>query len=271
MPTPTAPPTSPRIPERRRWLQFGPPDRRRGAVSVAWFAVGGLLAAVSLAWGTLQGLGAIAHAERTEQRRVTADDVTALVVRSDAGRVDLVARAPADREIVVDAKVRDGLVATDLDIRVVDGVLRVDASCSWLTGPWCKVDLRIAVPADLAADVRTDTGRITATDLAGPLQLASETGTIRAAGLRSAEVDARSDASEVRLRFATAPRQVEAVSDAGRVEVAVPPDDAYRVDARSDAGRAQVAVRTDPVSDRTITAVSGARGVVVRYLVAGEG
>jgi hypothetical protein len=269
MPDPIAPPAPPSLPERRPWLRFGPPDRNRGGATIAWFAIGGLLAVLSLAWGTLQGLGAIAHAERTEERTVPAAGVGGLVVRSDAGRVDLV--TGDDDEIVVDAKVRDGLVATDLDIRVVDGVLRVDAGCSWLTGPWCKVDLRIAVPADLAVDVRTDTGRITATDLGGQLRLSSETGTIRATGLRSTEVDARSDASEVRLRFATAPRRVEAVSDAGRVEVAVPLDDAYRVDARSDAGRAQVAVRTDPVSDRTITAVSGARSVVVRYLEAGEG
>jgi hypothetical protein len=224
---------------------------------------------LSLLWGTLQGLGAIAHAERAEQRTVPADAVSGLVVRSDAGRVDVVA-GDADA-IRVDATVRDGLVATDLDIAVVDGVLRIRVGCSWLTGPWCKVDLRIAVPADLPVDVRTDTGRISATDLEGQLRLASDTGTIRATGLRSEEVNARSDASEVRLRFATAPRLVQATSDAGRVEVVVPPGDAYRVDARTDAGRTQVDVRTDPLADRSITASSDARGVVVRYLEAGEG
>lgn len=268
-PPPPPPRPAPGPPARRGWFRYGRPDLGRGGASVAWFALGGIFAVVTLLWGTFQVVGAVAHQERTERRTVAADGVDRLVVRSASGRVDLVVGDPG--EIAIDALVRDGIVDTRFAVATIGRELRVTVGCSWLTPTWCKADLRIAVPAELAVDVRTDTGRITAVDLAGDLLLASDIGTVRATGLRSPAVDARSDAGEVRLVFASAPRLVSARSDVGRVEVAVPEGDAYRVDGRSDAGRVRIEVRTDPLAERTITAASDARGVLVRYLEPGEG
>jgi hypothetical protein len=165
----------------------------------------------------------------------------------------------------VAAEISDGLVATDFEATAQDGTLLIRVGCSWLSGPWCRADLRIEVPPSLAVDVRTDTGRITAVDLAGSLRASSDTGSIRAAGMSSSTVEANSGAGEVELRFAEAPDAVRASSDARSVTVVVPDDEStYRVDASSDAGSTRTEVRTDPSSPRTIE-VRGSGGATVRY------
>jgi hypothetical protein len=257
MTVPAAPPT------RRRWFRFGPPDRRRGVATLAWYTIGGLLAVTSLMWGSLQTVGVLAHDQRDERIEVPADQLDLLEIRSDNGRVDLV-RGDED-VVVVQANVSDGLVATDFSATTVDGTLVVGVGCSWLTGPWCRADLRIEVPPTLAVDVRTGTGRITATALDGSLVAASDTGSIRSTNLASSIVDATSGAGEIVLRFTEAPEEVRATSDARSVTVVVPDDQAtYRVDASSESGPVRTEVRTDPSSRRTIE-VRGSSRATVRY------
>ncbi len=253
-----------RPPRRRPWLRFGPADTHRGATSVAWFALGGVLAVITVLWGTLQTVGVLAHDERPLPRIVAAAGAERVEVRSQGGRVDLVA-ATGDR-VVVSGTVSDGLVATDVSIATEGDTVRVRVACSWAAGPWCRADLRIEVPAGMAVRLDTDHGRITADGLTGELVVRSDAASVRGTDLRSAAVDVVSGAGRVRLGFAAPPRRVEATTDIGGVVVEVPDDDAtYRVDATSDAGRARVEVRTDPLATRTIAVTSGTGDAVVRY------
>jgi hypothetical protein len=230
---------------------------------VAWYALGGIVAVASLLWGTLQTVGLLGHDQREERTEVPAEQIDLLEIRSDNGRVDLV--RGDDGLVVVHARISEGLVATDFSVTPVDGTLRVRVGCSWLTGPWCRADLRIEVPPTMAVDVGTDTGRITVTDLAGPLVANSDTGSIRSSRLASATVEATSDAGEILLRFTESPEAVRAASDARSVTVVVPDDEAtYRVDATSDSGPVRTEVRTDPSARRTIEIRASSRATV-RY------
>ena len=91
-------------------------------------------------------------------------------------------------------------------------------------------------------------------------------GSVIGTGLRSAAVDADSDNGSVRLTFAEPPRNVEATTDNGSVEVVVPDDDTtYLVDIDSQHGSTDIGVRTDPDSDRLVRGRTQNGNVTVRY------
>ncbi|MFR9723020.1 DUF4097 family beta strand repeat-containing protein [Streptomyces sp. MS19] len=107
---------------------------------------------------------------------------------------------------------------------------------------------------DSALEIRTDNGAISVEDAAGGLTLSTENGELRATGLTSGRVDARSESGRVQLSFITAPERVETATDNGAVSIEVPDDTTYKVTTTTDSGDIRTDVPEDPHSPRTITA-----------------
>jgi hypothetical protein len=242
--------------------------------------VGSVLAAVLLVVGTFQFVDVLAHEEH-DLTWVVTEPVTTLDVRhAGSGSVHVIG-APVD-VVTIDARVSDGLRATAYDHRVVGDVLELTASCPNFGSTWCRVDYVVEVPHDTVVrihadestrvdnvtadvEVRSD-GSIEVSGLAGTTLLASDNGSVRAVGLRSEVVDARSSNGSVRVSTDVAPRSVVARSDNGSVEVLVPrTDDHYAVDAGSRNGRTTNEVVTDPAAERRLTARSDNGSVRVAY------
>ena len=247
----------------------------------AWLAVGSVVGAAGLGWGTLQAVGLLAHEERTEQVVLDAAPIQVLDVVAD-GSIRVVA---ADvEEITITARVSDGLRRAENDHRVVGHRLVVRGSCPTFDIMWCGVGYTIEVPpgtqvvarsengrielTGVAGDVdaESDNGSVVATDLSGSARLVSTNGSVRGTRLSGPVVDADSDNGAVLLEFADAPQAVSARSDNGRVDVVVPRTDVlYRVDISASNGSEVNDVRTDPESERSMTVHSDNGDVSIRY------
>jgi hypothetical protein len=253
-------------------------------LTVAWLAVGSLAAVVGLLYSTFQVVGVLAHEEHDETVRIADPAVTVLDVASQGGSIEVIG---ADVDAVrIDARVSDGLVATQFTQDVVGDRLQVRVRCRMvIENQWCRADLRIVIPRNLEVKVRSMddsvslrglTGRVDAESgngtvegesLAGATRLHSENGSVRASRLRTESIQADSNNGSVRIEFATAPLSAIARSDNGSVDVAVPRgEEGYAVDISSGNGSTDNLVKSDPESERRIVAHSNNGSVTVRYL-----
>lgn len=253
------------------------PGPRRSSM---WLVAGSVLAVVLLVATTYQAVDVLAHDEHDHRWVVTEPVSTVDVDLAGDGSVHVIG-APVDR-ITIRARVSDGLRPTRFGHRVVDDRLEVRASCPGFGSVWCSVDYVIEVPHDTEVriddeggtrieDVRgpvevTSSGSIEVSGLTGLAVLRSENGTVRATGLRSEVIEARSSNGSVRVATEVAPRSVIAASDNGSVEVLVPrTGDRYAVDVSADNGSTTNEVVTDPEAARRITARSGNGSVRVAH------
>lgn len=260
------------------------PVRTTPALNTVWLAVGSFAAVFGLVLSTLQVVGVLAHEEHDETIRIADPAVAVLDVSTAGGAVEVVG-ADVD-DIRIQARVSDGLVATDFTQEVVGDRLRVRVRCvAVIANAWCGARLRIVVPRSLEVKVRShddsvtvrgisgrvdadsSNGSVEAESLSGATLLRSDNGTVRASRLRTESIEASSGNGSVRLEFAAAPSSAIARSDNGSVEVAVPRDESrYDVVVESDNGSTESLVRTDPESTRRIVATSSNGSVTVRYL-----
>jgi hypothetical protein len=260
--SPTTPPPG-RTPKRRLWL-----------------TIGSIVGVATLAWGVLQVVVAWAYAAETTSQTI-AQPVHVIDVRG-TGKV-VITGADTDH-VELTTKVRRGLRATDHSVEVVGDVLHLRSDCPGFLTNYCSTDWTITAPHDLSVVVRSDQGRVSVSDVTGPVDLSSDSGRVEAirvpgetklrsdhgdviaSGSAAAVVDAATDHGRVRLEFAAVPTTVKATSDHGDVTIVVPAGgDAYAVDADTDHGRRNVGVTADPTASRTIRAHSDHGDVSVTY------
>jgi DUF4097 and DUF4098 domain-containing protein YvlB len=246
-----------------------------------WIVVGSIVTVVVLAGATLNAIGLVAREEVTVTDELDATGVVALDLRASNGSVEVIG---TDTDVIrLTVELTHGLRPTGHRAEVDGDRLVVRSSCPLLS-QWCDADYRLEVPSDLAVRVHVDDGRITVRDIDGPVDADGDNGTVEltrlsgdvvastengsvvATGLRSEVVDADGDNGSVRLSFAEPPRDVEATTDNGSVEVVVPDDDTtYLVDIDSRHGSTDIGVRTDPDSDRLVRGRTQNGNVTVRY------
>jgi hypothetical protein len=118
----------------------------------AWRISASLLVTLALAGGALQLVALLAHDERSVSRSFPASAIDSVLVSTDNGSVRVVRDTGDDVTMHVD--VGDGLVATDLSERIVDGRLVLEASCPWLGSWWCHADYTVHVPPTVTVDAR---------------------------------------------------------------------------------------------------------------------
>ena len=150
--------------------------------------VGGTVLFVgALTAGAYQVVTVLAHEERTETFAFPAAGLTTVDVATANGAVRITT-TDAD-EVVVRARISEGLRRTGAEQQVIGDTLQLRASCPNFGSNWCAVDYTLEVPRHLALVIRTDDGPIEGSDL------------------RSATVDADADHGRVSLAFAAPPRQ----------------------------------------------------------------
>jgi hypothetical protein len=247
----------------------------------AWTVLGGIVAAVTLAFGTFQVVSLLARS--TDEATTRYEAVRHLTVDNDAGSIRL--RPSVNGTLTVDRRETRGLTEPDYRERMEGDRLVVEADCAGALRAWCEVQLEIAVPAGVDVDASGGGGSVRADGLDAGLRLRSSGGSIIVVGGgsfldlqssggsvnvelgRAEQVKARSSGGSVRVRSAVVPRNLDARSSGGGVTVELPDGPtAYRVDASSTGGSSRTQVRTDPTSDRLITARSSGGSVTVRYL-----
>lgn len=261
-----------------------PAPVKPGASRVVWWALGGLLVAGMLFWGTFNVVSLIAHEEYTLERTFPATDVESLVIDTDSGSATVIA-APVDN-VEVTADVSDGLQKTRIRQEIVGGRLELEGSCPGvLSDQWCRASFTVRIPADrpvmVNADdgsieisgidgvlnLENDNGRIEFDDIGGNITVSNDNGRIVGTGLRSSVVTADNDNGGIDLTFASSPTLVHVENDNGSIEVAVPDveGETYRVDTSTNNGSEDNELRTDASSDRVIDLTNDNGSITVRY------
>lgn len=255
----------------------------RGTVRVAWILLASGVAVMALVIGTFSAVNALAREQETITTVFDEPEVRLLDIDLGNGSVTVVG-SPQDT-ISVTAELTHGLHRAKERVEVEGDRLVVRERCQ---GPpianLCRANYTIQVPTQMGSVVRSRNGSILVTGIDGPIdasssngsvairqtsgdvRLRSSNGRVEATELSSAVVEASSRNGQVHLSFADAPRDVEADSSNGAVEIVLPDTlDAYRVDASSPNGDVDTPVRTDPTSARTIVAASDNGRVTIRY------
>jgi hypothetical protein len=198
----------------------------------------------------------------SDRTTMLSQHVDRVVVHADAGDVHLVA-GRADRVRITE----HGTWLWDepkVHTAVHDGILEVRGDCPSSRLPdRCSVDFTLAVPFDVDASIAGDAGDIQIDGLAGHIDLRANAGNVTGRDLHPVAVQARTDAGDVDLQFATPPVSVAGFSHAGDISIAVPGGE-YRVDTTTRAGNIDVhgVLRNDRAL-RSISAHTDAGDVTV--------
>jgi hypothetical protein len=223
-----------------------------------------LLAALGLLLlsGTAFGLSEALHRDATT-RTILANPVHRIVVRADAGDVDI--RAGLTGDVVVtrrDAWVVDRPTVSE---RYADGVLTIRTRCGGLKSVLrCRSNLQIDAPPAVDVAVRTEAGDVDLRGLSGRADVQTASGDIRTHRLEPVTVRALTDAGNVTLDLFGEPARTEAESNGGNVRVTVPYGP-YHVDANAAAGSVKVeGVIRDDLAPQAIDALTNAGDITVR-------
>jgi hypothetical protein len=223
-----------------------------------------VLAAVGLLVlsGTAFGL-TVALRSESDSRAILSAPVQRIVVRSDAGDVDV--RAGLTGNVMVDRHDTWIIDRPSVSQTLRDGTLTITSKCGGLTSSLrCKSDVRIDAPPELDVRIQTKSGDVDLRGLSGRVRVETDAGDIRAHRVDTVTMSARTDAGDVSLDVFGQPARTEADSDAGDILVVVP-FGAYRVDAGSDSGDVKVRdLLRDDLAPRAIHAMTGAGDVTVR-------
>ena len=262
-------------------------------------AAGGVLALLFTLLGAFQiAAWTVGAVERTNHQ-VFPGAVERVTV--DAGDGEILVVAGADSEVRVDSTVHGSWHTPKLRAVRVGDEVRLRAHCPGFSIGPCRASLVIHVPAATAVDVRAGAGDLTANGVSGNVQLRTGSGDVQADGLSgavdlrtgsgdvstrglggdvtlrtasgdvsaealsSARVKAVTSSGDVDLDFVSAPRDVDAASASGDVQIALPRGEAYRVEVDTGSGDSRTDVRTDPEGKRVVRARTGSGDVTVDY------
>jgi hypothetical protein len=212
--------------------------------------------------GAAFGLSEALH--RTQDTRaVVTSPVHKIVVRADAGDVDV--RAGLTGDVVLQRHDAWLVDRPSVHESYRDGVLTVDARCGGLRAVLrCRSDLRIDAPPEVDVQIKTESGDVDLRGLSGRADVETDSGDIRTHRLEPVTVRARTDAGDVSLDLFGQPARTEAKSDAGDVRVTVPYG-MYRVDTSAGGGDAKVeGLIRDDLAPQAIVALTDVGDVVVR-------
>lgn len=127
----------------------------------------------------------------------------------------------------------------------------------------CGVAYVIRVPRDAAVQVKTGSGAIRLSGLAGNVTAQADLGLINATGLSGASVSLTTEAGGITAAFTGTPVTVQATTRLGAITVRVPGGTSYKVTAHAHLGRATVSVPQSSSSAHVITATADLGAILV--------
>ncbi len=231
---------------------------RVSTARIVLFAALGLLILSGSAFGLSEAL----HRNATV-RSALASPVTKIIVRADAGDVDV--RAGLTGDVVLTRRDAWTVNRPTVSEHYADGVLTIRTRCGGLRGVLrCRSDLRIDAPPEVDVAVRTEAGDVDLRGLNGRADVQTTSGDIRTHRLEPVTVKALTDAGNVSLDLFGEPARTEAESNGGNVRVTVPYGP-YRVDANTKAGNVKVeGLIRDDLAPQAIDALTNAGDITVR-------
>jgi hypothetical protein len=245
------------------WPYLGPrrtalPSRPVSTARIVVFAALGLLLLSGAAFGLSEAL------HRTKDTRsIVSGKVHKIVVRADAGDVDI--RAGLTGDVVLQRHDAWLVDRPSVHESYVNGVLTIDTRCGGLKAVLrCRSNLMIDAPPEVDVQVKTESGDVDLRGLSGRADIETDSGDIRTHRLEPVTVRAMTDAGDVSLDLFGQPTRTEAKSDAGDVRVTVPYGQ-YRVDTNADGGNAKVeGLIRDDLAPQAIVALTQVGDIVVR-------
>lgn len=208
------------------------------------------------AWVAVMGAGAVALlaacAPLRGQSTQVEERVHLVEVTVDAGSVTLLSAPPGSR-VQIRRTARAFPETRGFHHKVVNGILRVSARCGG--APGCRVDHELRLPPEVAVVVQLQDGDVELTDVAGDVQVDVALGKVTGAGLRSGNIDVRTEGGGIDLIFAEAPHRLVANAAAGDVSLRVPAG-SYRCDLDQAAAGA-TDVTCDAAAPHTVAASTG--------------
>lgn len=118
---------------------------------------------------------------------------------------------------------------------VENGTVSVVSRCPEQVLGSCRVSYRLTVPDNVALDIETSGGTVDVAGVRAPMQITTESGSIRSTGFCGYSLQAVSDTGNVSSVSECSADRLELRSRTGDVRVVVPPA-RYSVDAQSDTG-----------------------------------
>jgi hypothetical protein len=254
--------------------------RPRSVSRAIFLVVGAMFAVLAIGYGMVIVISLLSYQSTTEHTTYSQD--IRRVVLDVQGEVNIV--GVDSGRTTVERRLRWSL-GRPWAVESVEGdTLTIRSRCGLLFTLRCSSDFFIRLPRAATVNADSSADDVVATGLTGDVALASSAGDVEARSLRgrvalrssagdvfgadlgSAQVDARSSAGDVELRFTAPPSRVDANSSAGDVRVTLPAGiETYNVQAESTAGEVFTDVRTDPSSTRTLNLRSSAGEVTVTY------
>jgi len=257
------------------------PAGAAGSTSRRWWRVGGsIVAGVVLLGATASTIGWMARETTTIDRSFDAASIRTIDVETD-GNIDVT--GDGTDQVDVRATIKSSLIAGNVTMEQRGDRLVIRQDCPVWGFEECSVSVRIVAPPDTSLIVRSDNGDVSATrmsgrsdlatdngdiavdDVTGDIELETSNGDIVGRRLEARTIRAVSDNGDVGLEFADPPTRVDARSDNGDVDVAVPNvEGAYAVVLRTENGDQRLTIPTDPGSARRVSAVTSNGDVSVR-------
>lgn len=221
----------------------------------------GILAVVLAVAGSTWGV-ASSFARSVEETTTSLGTPQVIVVDSEVGRVEVV-RTTGEAEVTTRAEGTWGAPASSVE-RLGERVLLTSRCDEVRILGDCRITYELSVPDGVDLELRTDAGEIEVTGVDGDIRAETSAGEVDLAELRSERVVARTSTGQVRAEFTVPPRDVEARTDIGAVDVEVPDDGtAYAVDASVEIGEPTVEVPVDSSAERRIVATASIGDVTV--------
>ncbi|MEU5877583.1 DUF4097 family beta strand repeat-containing protein [Spirillospora sp. NPDC047279] len=231
--------------------------------------------------------------------------VTSIKVTSDVGKVEVVGTDAAVVKVAERLTWTSEHRKPKPSHGVAGGTLTLGAKCEGnvIGFSSCGVAYRVEVPRGTSLDLHNDDGALKVSGLRGAVRLSTDTGSITATGLEASSLFARTGDGSIRLngraanaelrtdtgsikgdglnvdrltahtgdgtinvRFTAPPGSVDATTDTGSVELAVPTGEPYAISLKADTGSLDVdaAVRRDDAAPRKIKVRTGDGSVDVR-------
>ncbi len=193
--------------------------------------------------------------QRYDHTSVYRQPLTSLTVGATSAAVEI-DQGPVGQVTVVQQLTWTGTRPT-VEIDRAPGTMRIVVECDdygLISEFGCGAQLRIEVPPSASVTVNSGSGQITARQLAGPLNVQSDSGDIEldgvtgrvqalttagpinGNGLLSSDVDAESSSGPIDLVFAGAPLRVRAKTTSGPIQLDLPQGSHYRVSGGSTSG-----------------------------------
>lgn len=189
-------------------------------------------------------------------------DVQRVVLTVDTGSVTLTG-APVGSHLQIAREARAFPSTRGFHEKQDGPVLTIEARCG--NAPGCRVDHVLQVPPHVSVVVQLRDGDVELGDLEGDVEVDVGLGKITGGGLRSANIDVRTEGGGIDLSFAAAPRRLVANAAAGDVSLRVPAGK-YRCDLAPvvEAAARAFGVTCDPAAPGTIAASTGVGKLRIR-------